>query len=102
MATLVVVYPSAGTKFDRAYYRDSHGPLVHSAWDGLGLQSLHYSFGELGLDGGAAPFHCVATLTFASRAELDAALADSATGPVFADIANFTDATPTAMIGAED
>jgi uncharacterized protein (TIGR02118 family) len=102
MATLVVAYPSAGTKFDRAYYRDHHGPLVHSNWDSIGLQSLRYSFGEVGLDGGPAPFHCVATLTFGSRAELDTAISGPTAAAVFGDIPNFTDASPVAMIGTED
>lgn len=101
MATLTVVYPSAGTKFDRDYYRDHHGPLVHASWDSLGLLSLDYSFGEAGLGGGPSPFHCIATLRFGSRAELDAAAGGPSATAVFADIPNFTDAAPAGMIGVE-
>lgn len=98
MASLIVVYPAAGTRFDRDYYAGTHGRLVHAAWDKAGLESLTWVFGEAALGGGAAPFHCIATLTFADRATLEAAAANPDAAGVFGDIPNFTDSTPVAMI----
>ena len=100
MATLTVLYPAAGTRFDRDYYAVHHSKAVHDAWDSAGLTSMTVTYGEGALGGGDAPFHVITTLSFASRAALDAAVASPAAGPVFADIPNFTDATPIAMIGS--
>ena len=102
MATLSVLYPATpGSKFDRTYYADTHSAVVHRAWDGMGLTKLTYTYGEAALGGGAAPYHLIATLTFRDRAALDAAVAGEAAKAVFADIANFTDVAPVAVIGTE-
>ncbi len=91
-AALLVTYPAAtGARFDHDYYRDTHLPLVEAALHPLGLT------GVVALRPGAdAPHLAAAILTFADAATRDAALAAPEAGPVFADIANFTDAAPVA------
>ncbi|UVO49284.1 EthD family reductase [Sphingomonas sp. SUN019] len=92
-AALMVTYPaSAGARFDHDYYRDTHLPLVQDALSPLGLTSA------VALRPGAdAPHLAVAILNFADAATRDAALGAPEAGPVFADIANFTDAAPVAI-----
>jgi len=99
MTSLMVLYPSAGTRFDRDYYREHHSALVHKSWDNAGLLSLEIAYGVEALGGGASPFHLVATLKFESREIFDAAMALPVSATVFADIPNFTDSTPLTMVG---
>ena len=93
--TLQVVYPAApGTRFDHDYYRDTHLPLV-DVHMGAHLSGATASRGLS--DSEAAPFHAIATLHFADKSALDAALAVA--GPVLDDIPKFTDAVPQMLVG---
>ena len=96
--SLQVIYPSSeGTNFDMDYYLGTHMPLVGQHMGSHIDQVLVTK----GLAGGApdapAPFHVVATMTFADQSALDAALAKAQ--PVIADIANFTNSQPQMMVG---
>ena len=96
--SLQVAYPVGdSTTFDHAYYTSTHMPLVGQH---MGAFIQGTSIGK-GLAGGGpdapAPFHVIATMTFADQAGLDGALA--AAGPVIADIANFTNSAPQMMVG---
>ncbi|URW76337.1 EthD family reductase [Sphingomonas donggukensis] len=91
-AALLVTYPAtAGARFDHDYYRETHLPLVESALRPHGLTSAVALRPEA-----EAPHLAVAILTFADAATRDAALGSPEAGPVFADIANFTDVAPVA------
>lgn len=99
-ATLTVVYPATpGSKFDRDYYRDTHGAIVRQAWEPVGMTGMTVAYGVGKLGGGASPYHVVCMISFKDRAALDAAVGGPSAGPVFADIAKFTDVAPEAMIG---
>ena len=92
-AALMVTYPAnADTRFDHEYYRETHLPMVRDALSPLGLKDV-----TAFRPGADAPHLAVAVLTFADAATRDAALGAPEAGPVFADIANFTDATPVAI-----
>jgi uncharacterized protein (TIGR02118 family) len=91
METMYVTYPGdAGTRFDRDYYVSSHLPLVMEAWGRYGLESAAALFPP---DDGAGTI-AVCICRFRDEAALRAALASPQSGPVMADIAKFTDATP--------
>ena len=95
--SLQVVYPVGDdTNFDHAYYCDTHLPLV-GKHIGAHIESTLVTKGLAGGPDTPAPFHAVATMVFADRSALDAAL-DTA-GPVLADIPNFTNSRPQMLIG---
>ncbi len=95
--TLQVVYPIGDeSQFDFGYYLDTHMPLVAKHM-GAHIQSTLVTRGVSGGGDRPAPFHAVATIVFADQAALDAAL--GASGPVLADIPNFTDSKPKILIG---
>ncbi|MCP4818508.1 MAG: EthD family reductase [Shimia sp.] len=96
--SLQVLYPvGEGTTFDHDYYASTHMGLVAEHM-GPHISSAQAS---KGLGGGGpdvpAPYHAIATITFANQAAMDAAMA--AAGPVMGDIPNFTNVQPTVMIG---
>ncbi|TNF18110.1 MAG: EthD family reductase [Rhodobacteraceae bacterium] len=96
--SLQVIYPKVeGTHFDMDYYLGTHMPLVTEHMGAHIAQVLV----TRGLGGGAPdappPFYAVATMTFADKAALEAALA--AAPPVVADIRNFTDTKPKMLVG---
>ena len=86
MVRLSVFYPAHdGARFDHAYYRDQHVPMVVRAW-----QPLRTEIDE-GLDGpNVAAVHFV----FASMETMTAALDAPATAAVRADRDNYTDIVP--------
>jgi uncharacterized protein (TIGR02118 family) len=93
-----VLYPAApGARFDRAYYREKHMPLLASR---LGSACLYYTI-DRGLAGGApgAPSPFLASCSVASESveSLQRAL-----GPhmqeILADIPNYTDAQPVVWV----
>ncbi|ASJ90526.1 EthD family reductase [Porphyrobacter sp. CACIAM 03H1] len=91
MANLVVSYPQAeGARFDAAYYRETHIPLVEESWGGLGLTGAEILWPA----DAAQPAAAMVVLRFADSAAIDTALASPATAAVMADIANFTDIQP--------
>lgn len=96
MGVLVVSYPAeAGNRFDADYYLATHMPLVEKHWAPRGMT------GARPLIGGAGPAGRLAAMVlidFAPGTAIDALLADPASAPVFADVANFTDIAPAAYI----
>ena len=95
--SLQVMYPTTeGTKFDYDYYFGTHMNLVA---EHMG-QHLHSTLVTKGLAGGPDTppgLYAVATMVFADQQQMDAAMALS--GPVLADIPNFTDTKPQMLIG---
>lgn len=95
--TLQVLYPVAdGTTFDFAYYSSTHMALV-GAHMGPHIQSTLVTKGVASGDGGSAGHHAIASIVFADQSAMDAALA--ASGPVMADIPNFTNVQPQVLVG---
>ncbi len=91
MTTIFVTYPGdASTRFDRDYYVDVHLPLVLEAWRTHGLHSCAAFFPAGGGDGLIA----IAVCMFRDEAAVEAALASPETPRIMADVAKFTDATP--------
>jgi uncharacterized protein (TIGR02118 family) len=94
MIVVSVLYP-VGHDFDMAYYRDSHLPLVRRLLEPAGMTSLTYFRPDQ-----PSPYQLIAELRFASRADMEQALA--AHGPeTQADIPAFTAAPPVILIGDE-
>jgi len=95
--SLQVIYPVAdGTKFDHAYYADTHMKIV-DAQMGQHIQSVVVTKGLAGGPDIPAPFHAIATLTFDNQGAMDAAM--QAAGPALEDIPNFTNVQPQMLIG---
>ena len=95
--SLQVLYPlTENTKFDHAYYTQTHLPLVGEHMDEH-IQSTSVSKGLAGGPDVPAGFYVVATMIFASMDNLQAAL--KVAGPVRADIPNFTTVEPQMLIG---
>lgn len=98
MIKLNVLYPNAeGARFDHAYYREKHMPMVAQR---LGSACLSYSI-DRGLAGGAPgsppPYLAACSFVCESAEALQKAL-----GPhvkeIQADIANYTDTQPVMWI----
>jgi len=98
MIKVNVMYPYAeGARFDHAYYRDRHMPMVKSK---LGHACMYYTV-ERGLAGGApgAPpaFEAMCALICESAEAFQAAMKEH--GPeIMADIANYTDTSPVLQV----
>ena len=98
MIKVSVMYPYAeGARFDHAYYRDRHMPMVKAL---LGSACAYYTI-EKGLSGRApnTPPAFVAMCSFvcaSAEAYLTAMQAHRA--EVLADLANYTDITPVMQI----
>lgn len=95
--TLQVMYPTTeGTKFDFEYYLGTHMKLV-AEHIGPFLQSTLVTRGLAGGPDTPPGLYAVATMVFADQQKMDAAMAVS--GPVLADIPNFTDTKPQMLVG---
>ena len=95
--TLQVIYPATdGTTFDYDYYATTHMALV-GEHIGDKIDSTVVVKGVAGGPDTPPGFHAVATIVFKDQETLGAALKDS--GPLMADIPNFTDARPDVLIG---
>ena len=95
--SLQVIYPvSDGSTFDHAYYADTHMPLVQEHM-GPHIDRVLVTKGLAGGPDQPAGFHAVATIVFADQAAMGAAM--KASGPVMADVANFTNIQPQVLIG---
>lgn len=90
MASLLVLYrtPADPTAFDDYYF----GTHVAIAKRMPGLQRYAVSEGAVAGPDGASDVHLVATLTFASMAEVQAALASPEGQAAAGDLANFAQA----------
>lgn len=95
--TLQVIYPIAdGTTFDMGYYLDKHMAIVGEHM-GPHIASTLVTKGLAGGPNTPPGIHAIASIVFKDQAAMDAAMA--ASGPVIADIANFTNAQPQMLIG---
>ena len=75
MIVVSVSYPNdPATKFDEAYYLQTHIPLVKQRWSGMGLQSVQVLRGLGTPDGGPAPMRITALLAWDSTDALGKAV----------------------------
>ncbi len=94
MLVIAAMYPGGdGTRFDHAYYRESHMPLVRRLWGPMGLQHDQVMRGLPAPDG-AAPAYIVTTLLTFDSIDSFKAAADQHGAEIFGDIPNFFDAAP--------
>lgn len=100
VVSAVVLYPNEeGKKFDMDYYLATHMPLVAKHWGPMGLKSWEIVKFDAGL-GGSAPAQSVqALLYWESVDSIRKALDSDATKVVFGDVPNFTDISPSFMMG---
>ncbi|MEO8551720.1 MAG: EthD family reductase [Kofleriaceae bacterium] len=94
MIKLTVMYPhTPGARFDHAYYRTRHMPLIQER---MGAACLYYTI-DKGLSGrtpGSPPlYEAVCHIYAESLATFEAGFAPHAT-EIRADLANYTDITP--------
>jgi uncharacterized protein (TIGR02118 family) len=95
--SLQVIYPiSDDTSFNYDYYTSSHMEIV-GKYMGPHLQSTLVTKGLAGGPDAPPGSYAIATILFADQAAFDAAMAVS--GPVMADIPNFTNSQPQILIG---
>jgi uncharacterized protein (TIGR02118 family) len=95
--SLQVIYPiTDSTQFDFDYYLGTHMPLVGEHM-GPHIESVLVTKGLAGGPDAPPASYAVATMLFADKGALDAAMAVA--GPVIADIPNFTNSTPQMLIG---
>jgi uncharacterized protein (TIGR02118 family) len=94
MLMVAVMYPGGdGTRFDHAYYKETHMPLVRRRWGPMGLQHDQVMRGQPAPDGAAPAYVTMTLLTFGSMDEFKAAAAQHG-GELFGDIPNFYDGSP--------
>jgi uncharacterized protein (TIGR02118 family) len=94
--SLNVIYPNRdGARFDTSYYRSTHIPLAMKVMKAASVMLIE------GVPTGstAPPYVMIAHFEFASAEALQAAVANPAMAEVRADVAKFTDITPTVMVG---
>ena len=99
MVRLIALYsnPEDPAAFD-AHYRDVHVPIVGRYPNLLGTRLTRAD----GVGGRPAAFYLVAEMSFASRANLDAALASEAGIESGRDLRNFAQAGVTLLIADDD
>ena len=91
-----VLYPHhAGAKFDHAYYRATHIPMVREIMKPLDVVLVE----GVATPAGPAPFVMIAHIQFASLEALQGAQAQPRSPELRADLAKFTDIKPMIMIG---
>jgi uncharacterized protein (TIGR02118 family) len=94
--SLNVIYANReGAKFDAGYYRATHIPLAMKVMKADKVILIE------GIPNGttAAPYAMIAHFQFASAEALKAGMSNPAMAEVRADVAKFTDITPTIMLG---
>lgn len=95
--TLQVMYPiTDDTNFDYDYYLSTHMGLVGTHM-GDQLQSTLVTKGLAGGPDTPPGLYAIATMVFADQDAMNTAMAKS--GPVLADIPNFTNSQPQMLIG---
>lgn len=95
--SLQVIYPiTDGTHFDMEYYLDAHMKIV-GAHMGEHIKSTLVTKGLAGGPDTPPGFYAVASIVFADQAAMDAGMA--ASGPVMADVPNFTNVRPQVLVG---
>lgn len=87
MAKVIVLYnpPQDPAHFEHYYYK-THAPLACTI---PGLRRYEVSHGPITTMQGPAPYHLIATLTFDSMADIQAALASPQGQAAAADLPNF-------------
>jgi uncharacterized protein (TIGR02118 family) len=94
--SLNVIYPNHdGARFDTSYYRSTHIPLAMKVMKAASVILIE----GVPMGSSAAPYAMIAHFQFASSEAVQAALANPAMAEVRADVAKFTDITPTVMLG---
>jgi len=98
MIKVSVMYPNTpGARFDHAYYRDTHMPLVKAR---MGESCLYYTV-DKGLGGGTpgspAPYIAICHIFSDSMESFQAGFSPHAP-EILGDIANYTDLTPTMQV----
>ena len=98
-AKLLVLYhqPTDSAAFD-TYYRETHAPIAKAI---PGLRSLSISDGPVAAPGGAAPYHLVASLAFASLPALGAAMGSAEGAAAASDLPNFATGGATLLMFEE-
>lgn len=95
--SLQVIYPiEDDTHFDDDYYLGTHMPLVGEHMGGH-IEQVLVTKGIAGGPNTPPGSYAVATMTFADNDALNAAMA--ASGPVLADLPNFTNSRAQMLIG---
>ncbi len=90
---LTVTYPNdPNAKFDFAYYRDKHMPMVRARL-GANVTRTEIGKGTASGDGGKAGFVCVGQVWFNSMSELQAAMKQHG-AEIMSDIPNYTNIKP--------
>lgn len=100
--TITVLYPNTpGSRFDVDYFVNTHIPLVETHWGGKGLTSVKLLKGAGTADPATPPpYQVITVLGFESLQSFQAAAKEG--GPaVMADVAKFTDVTPTVQINED-
>ena len=99
MVRLIALYsnPEDSAAFD-AHYRDVHAPIVGRYPNLLGMGLTRAD----GVGGRPAAFYLVAEMSFASRADLDGALASEAGIESGRDLRTFAQAGVTLLIADDD
>ncbi|EXK26226.1 hypothetical protein FOMG_17196 [Fusarium oxysporum f. sp. melonis 26406] len=98
MATVMVLYPktTGGLSFDMRYYVSNHMPLVVKIWGPLGLESWEV----LSFDNNPDPrYYACSIFKFADTAQAEQSLAVPEASTLFEDVPNFTNITPTVILG---
>jgi uncharacterized protein (TIGR02118 family) len=91
-----VIYPNhEGAKFDAAYYKSTHIPLVMKVMKAKSVMLI----AGVPMGSAAVPYAMIAHFQFASAEALKTALADPGMAEVRADVAKFTDIKPAIMFG---
>lgn len=90
----VLYAQSEDATFDMKYYLSTHMPLVQSHWAKHGLKN--WDVLQFPKD---APFSVQATLYFDSMADFQAASGSESAATVFGDVPNFSNKSPTLMVG---
>ena len=94
--SLNVIYPNKeGARFDANYYRSTHIPLAMNVMKADKVILIE----GMPMGNTPAPYAMIAHFQFASSAALEAGRANPGMAEVRADIAKFTDITPTIMLG---
>jgi uncharacterized protein (TIGR02118 family) len=94
MVVVTVLYPKTATShFNYDYFVTKHIPLVQTRWPGMGMTRAEFLRGTTTLEGGPPAFALMATLVFASQAEMQEALAAHG-AEIMGDIPNYTDVQP--------
>lgn len=81
---------NASDRFDRAYYEETHLPLVMRAWAKYGLLDASAFFPPIGRAGTLAICECV----FRDEAAIQAAFTSEEAASVMADVSMFTELSP--------